>query len=182
MSQVNPVVNENQDEEIDFLNVRTATSADYHAIREVASLSRRASWGHFMTEEEIEDEVEHYYSDEVLNGIISNPANAIYVAERGNKILGYCIALPRDRRGRPRILQFYVRPDAQRQGVGELLLEHAKNHLKESSCRELVISTIAENTIGRSFFEKMGLSLVQMYESTWDGNTHTIAVYHMSLR
>src|SRR5690348_15496564 len=111
MSQIYPVTN--QDEEVDFLNLRSVTPADYQAIREVATLSRRASLGHFMTEEEIAEEVDHYYRDEVLNGIISNPANAMYVAERGDKILGYCSALPKDRRGRPRILQFYVRPDAQ---------------------------------------------------------------------
>jgi ribosomal protein S18 acetylase RimI-like enzyme len=180
MSQIYPVTN--QDEEVDFLNLRSVTPADYQAIREVATLSRRASLGHFMTEEEIAEEVDHYYRDEVLNGIISNPANAMYVAERGDKILGYCSALPKDRRGRPRILQFYVRPDAQRNGVGELLFERSRNHLKEAGVKEMVVSTLAENTIGRSFFEKMGLSLVQMYESSWDGTTHTIAVYHMSLR
>jgi GNAT superfamily N-acetyltransferase len=167
---------------MDFVNLRRATPADFTAIREVATLSRHASLGHYLTEEEIEDEVAVYYKDEVLNGILSNPANSIYVAERGGKILGYCSVLPKDRRGRPRILQFYVRPDEQRHGVGELLFERARNHLREAGVKDLFISIIAENNIGRAFFEKKGMTLVQLYESTWDGKTHEIAVYHTQVR
>jgi GNAT superfamily N-acetyltransferase len=181
MRQVDSVVT-NDSEELDFLNVRNATEKDFPAIRDVAILSRLASWGHFMLKEQIEDEVAHYYSDEVLTSIIDNHSNATYVAERGGKILGYCSAMPKDRRGRPRLLQFYVRPDAQRQGVGELLFERAINHLKSAGVTELLVSTIAENTIGRAFFEKKGLSLIQIYDSTWEGITHTIAVYHTSLK
>ncbi|MEI6044221.1 MAG: GNAT family N-acetyltransferase [Chloroflexota bacterium] len=181
MKQVDPVVTENS-EELDFLNVRKATEKDFPAIREVATLSRLASWGHFMTKEQIEEEVEHYYNDDILTAIIDNHSNATYVAERGGKILGYCSAIPKDRRGRPRLLQFYVRPDTQRQGVGELLFERAVNHLRAAGVTELLVSTIAENTSGRSFFEKKGLSLIQMYDSTWEGITHTIAVYHTSLK
>jgi len=172
----------NEDEDLDFLNLRKAVPTDFPQIREVATVSRQASFGHFMTQEEIEDEVAAYYSNEVLNGIFNNPANGIYVATRGGKILGYCSVLPKDRRGRPRILQFYVRPDAQRQGVGELLFERARNHLREAGVTEMYVSTIAENTIGRSFYDKKGLDPVQTYDSIWDGKTHTIVVYHMYLR
>ncbi len=182
MSQVDSVANNNQDDEMDYLNIRNATPKDFAGIREVATLSRQASLGHYMGQEEIEDEVAHYYNDNVLNGILSNPANAIYVAERGSKILGYCSVLPKDRRGRPRILQFYVRPDEQRHGVGELLFERSYSHLREAGVNQLFVSIITENTGGRAFFDKKGLALVQMYDSTWDGKTHTIAVYHTSIK
>lgn len=182
MKQVDSTAGQTNDEELDFINLRKARPADFNGIREVATISRRASLGHYMTEEEIADEVDVYYRDDVLNGILNNPANGIYVVERGNKILGYCSALPKDRRGRPRLLQFYVRPDAQRQGVGELLFERARNHLREAGVDDMFVSIIAENTSGRAFFDKKGLTLVQMYDSTWDGKTHTIAVYHTKIR
>src|SRR4051812_29319413 len=103
MKQVDSTAGQTNDEDLDFINLRKARPADFHAIREVATIARRASLGHYMTEEELSDEVDVYYSDNVLNGILNNPANAIYVAERGSKILGYCSALPKDRRGRPRL-------------------------------------------------------------------------------
>ncbi len=170
-----------QEEEIQFLNVRKAKPADFTAIREVASLSRMAAFAHFMDRDEIDAEVEKYYSDDVLNGITNNPANAIFVAERGNMMLGYCSVLPKDRKGRPRLLQFYVRPETQRQGVGELLFERACSFLREAGMSEMYVSTIGTNIIGRNFFQKKGCKLIYEYNSTWDGNTHEIAVYYLSL-
>lgn len=170
-----------QGEEIQYLNVRKATPADFSAIREVACLSRMSAFSHFMTNDEIEAEVEKYYNDDVLTGILSNSANAIFVAERGDTILGYCSVLPKDRKGRPRLLQFYVRPETQRQGVGELLFERACSFLRQAGQTEMFISTIGTNIIGRNFFSKKGCQLIYEYNSTWDGNTYEIAVYHLNL-
>jgi GNAT superfamily N-acetyltransferase len=169
------------DDQDDYITLRKATREDFHNIREVATLSRLHSFKHFMMEDEVESEVEQYYSDSVLEGIIDNPDNAIFLAERGGHLLGYLTALPKDRRGRPRILQFYVRPDAQRQGVGELLYERALSFLHDAGIREVFVNTIGENVIGRRFYEKKGAILIQEYDSIWDGKTHTIVVYLVKL-
>jgi ribosomal protein S18 acetylase RimI-like enzyme len=169
-------------DDIQYINVRKATAADFDAIREVAVLSRKSAFSHFMDDDEITDEVDKYYSNDVLNGILNNPANAAFVAERDdNKILGYVIVLPQDRKGRSRLLQFYVRPDAQRQGVGELLFEYGKNHLKAAGKTEMFVSTVGANIIGRRFFEKKGCRLIYDYNSVWDGKEHTVAVYYLTL-
>lgn len=169
-------------EEIHYLYVRKATAADFPAIREVARLSRKESFGHFMDDDEILQEVDKYYNDSVLQSIIDNPNNAVFVAERGDVgILGFCSVLPKDRRGRPRLLQFYVRPAAQRQGVGELLFEYSKTHLKGAGQSQMFVSTLGANTIGRNFFEKKGCRLIYEYNSSWDGKDHDIAVYHLEL-
>jgi diamine N-acetyltransferase len=170
-----------EEEEIQYLTVRKAEATDFPAIREVARDSRAVSFKHFMTDDEVEEEVETYYSDEVLHGILGNPANAIFVAERSNTLVGYCSVLPKDRRGRPRLLQFYVKSEAQRQGVGELLFERGRSFLKEAGCPEMYISTLGENIMGRKFFEKRGCRLLQEYESIWNGSSHLIAVYHLGL-
>ncbi len=173
--------NGQQSDDIEYLELRKATAADFEAIREVARLSRKSAFSHFMDDEDIATEVEKYYNDAVLSGIVNNPANAMFVAERGKTILGYCSVLPKDRKGRPRLLQFYVRPETQRQGVGELLFERARSFLKEAGQSEMFVSTIGSNIIGRNFFEKKGCRLIYEYSSTWDGNTHDIAVYHLEL-
>lgn len=166
---------------MEFTTLRKATACDFPAIREDALLAREASYSYFMTPEEIEDEVDHYYNDEVLNTILANPHNAIYVAEKGGKIVGHLCVLPVDRHGHARILQFFVRPECQRQGVGELLFERACNHLKEAGVSEFIVGTVVENNYGRSFFEKKGLSLVDLYDSIWDGKTRRVALYKMAL-
>ena len=143
--------------------------------------SRKGAFHHFMDDDEIHGEVEHYYNDAVLKGILQNPANAIYVAERGKEMLGYCIVLPKDRRGRPRILQFFVAPKAQRQGVGELLFEHSINHLKEAGVPEVFISTLSDNVVGHSFFTKQGCRLIYDYDSVWDGTVRRVLLFYKAI-
>lgn len=161
--------------------LRKATPADFPGIREVARISRLDALSHFMTAEEVEEEVEQYYNDGVLNGILDNPANAIFVAEVGSQMVGHCSVLPRDRRSRPRLLQFYVRPATQRHGVGEMLFEAARNHLKQAGSSEMYVSTLGDNKVGRSFLEKNGCRLLQVYDQTWNGKTHSIAFYFLPL-
>jgi GNAT superfamily N-acetyltransferase len=168
-------------EEIEYIYVRRATPADFDHIREVAFLSRKSAFGHFMDDDEIEAEVDKYYNDNVLHSILDNPDNAIFVAERGDKALGHCCVLPSDRKGRPRLLQFYVRPDQQRQGVGELLFEHACLFLRQAGKHDMFVSTVGANIIGRKFFEKKGCRLIYDYTSIWDGKAYEVAVYYLHL-
>lgn len=163
------------------LELRLATPADFPSIREVARLSRKGALSHFMTEDEIEDEVQQYYNDDVLNGILSNPANAIFVVVDGDQTLGHCSVLPKDRRGKPRLLQFYVRPDTQRAGIGEMLFDRARQWLTDAEASDMYISTLGDNNVGRSFLEKHNCRLLQVYDQTWDGKTHSIALYYLPL-
>jgi ribosomal protein S18 acetylase RimI-like enzyme len=164
-------------EEIEFISLRKATAADFPAIREDAQLARQASYSYFMTPEDIQSDIQHYYNDEVLNSILANPANAIYVAQRGQKIVGHLCVLPKDRHGHSRILQFFVRPECQRKGVGELLFEHACTHLREAGSTQFLVGTVIQNNYGRSFFKKKGLEQIEEYDSVWDGKTSTVALY-----
>ncbi len=161
--------------------VRKATPADFPAIREVTRQSRKAAFSHFMDDNEIEAEIELYYNDTVLGKILANPANAIFIAEGEGVMLGYICVLPQDRKGRPRLLQFYVRPDGQRQGVGSSLFDRGCAFLKEAGQTEMFMSTVRANEIGLAFFDKKGCRLIYNYNSTWDGNTHEVTVFHKLL-
>jgi len=163
------------------LQLRKATAQDFPAIREIARSSRMMANSHFMTEEEVEEEVQIYYNDDVLNGVINHPDNAIYVVERGSQLIGHCSVLTKDRRGRPRLLQFYVRPETQGKGAGTMLFDRARTHLKEAGAGEMYVSTLGDNTLGRNFLEKHGCRLLQVYDSMWDGKTHTVAFYYLPL-
>ena len=163
------------------INVRKATRADYPALREVARISRKKAFAHFMDDNEIEAEIEQYYNDKVMDDILANPSNRIFVAEKAGKLLGYICVLPQDRKGRPRLLQFYVHPDAQRQGVGTLLFERGCAYLKESGKEEVFISTVRANNIGLAFFAKQGCQLIYDYESIWSGVSHDVTIFHRDL-
>lgn len=165
----------------DQLNVRKATRTDYPALREIARLSREKAFAHFMDADDIAAEIEKYYNDNVMDQILANPANAIFVAERAGNLLGYICVLPADRKGRPRLLQFYVHPEAQRQGVGSILFQRGCAFLKEGGQKEVFISTVRANNIGLAFFTKQGCRLIYNYESIWDGVSHEVTIFHRQL-
>jgi GNAT superfamily N-acetyltransferase len=163
------------------INVRKATRPDYPALREVARLSRKKAFAHFMDDNEIAAEIEKYYSDNIMDEILASPSNAIFVAERAGNLLGYICVLPEDRKGRPRLLQFYVHPEAQRQGVGSLLFEYGCTFLKDAGKDEVFITTVRANNIGFAFFTKNGCQLIYNYESIWSGVSHEVTVFHRNL-
>jgi diamine N-acetyltransferase len=163
------------------LSVRKATQADYPALREIARLSREKAFAHFMDADEIEADIEKYYNDTVMDQILADPANAMFVAEKDGKLLGYICVLPVDRKGRPRLLQFYVHPEAQRQGVGGVLFQRGCAFLKEAGKEEVFITTVRANNIGLAFFDKQGCRLIYNYESIWDGVSHEVTVFHRRL-
>jgi GNAT superfamily N-acetyltransferase len=116
-----------------------------------------------------------------MDKILADPANAIFVAERDGKLLGYICVLPVDRKGRPRLLQFYVHPAAQRQGVGGILFQRGCAFLKKAGKKEVFITTVRANNIGLAFFAKQGCRLIYNYESIWDGVSHEVTVFHRRL-
>ncbi len=163
------------------INVRKATRLDYPALREVARISRKKAFAHFMDDSDIDIEIEKYYSDKVMDDILANPSNTILVAEKAGELVGYICVLPQDRKGRPRLLQFYVHPESQRQGVGRLLFEYGCSFLKEAGKQEVFISTVRANNIGLAFFAKQGCQLIYNYESIWAGESHEVTIFHRNL-
>ena len=61
----------------------------------------------------------------------------------------------------------YVHPDAARHGAGGALLRTMVQRFVEDGARSMAIHTLAENRIGRGFYDKMGGQVVA--EDTWNG-------------
>jgi ribosomal protein S18 acetylase RimI-like enzyme len=75
----------------------------------------------------------------------------VYVAIRGGKIVGFMAVTP------GWLNQLYVHPDAQRAGVGAILLGHAKRKLPDG----FHFWVFQKNLAARSFYEKHGATLLR---------------------
>ena len=79
----------------------------------------------------------------------------VYVED--NIIKGYC-RFGKNREGENigEIIALYIKNEFRRCGIGEKLVEKAKEILKERGYKEMIIWCLKENGAGRNFYEKQG--------------------------
>ena len=110
------------------------------------------------------------YTDEQMLEWITNsvlPRAQVHVAERNGVVVGF-LAL----RGGA-LEHLYVHPRAQRQGVGSMLLEHAKS-LRAAG---FTLWVFQRNTTARGFYEKRGLKLVRLTDGSGNEEHEPDALY-----
>jgi ribosomal protein S18 acetylase RimI-like enzyme len=86
------------------------------------------------------------------------------IAMEGDESLGFVVAGPpddADALGDAEISLIYVEPRAQGRGVGRLLMRHAAERLREAGARTLFLWTLRDNRIGRSFYDRLGGSVLR---------------------
>jgi GNAT superfamily N-acetyltransferase len=121
----------------------------------------RAGWAHFLPAERLgEIALEHHRVVEWLD----RPAtHALLVAEAGGAVAGFALARPsEDHDAGPHVGEvhmLYVRPDAQRRGLGRGLLEAAQDALRDAGYPEATLWTGSENHRPRALYEAAGWRL-----------------------
>ena len=105
----------------------------------------------------------------VIAGCIGSENSAVFVAERGEEIVGYCIchlgAFPawtiHAGRKNGAVSDMAVAEDSRGQGIGEALFRAAKEwFVAHDACRIGVDGIAAGNAAAASFWRKMGLRQV----------------------
>lgn len=89
-----------------------------------------------------------------------------------NEIVGFVSFGPcRTRNAIGEIYAIYARPDYFRTGIGRLLWEVARQHLKDAEFHKIIALVIINNHAARSFYEHVGFRLVPNSASTftWEG-------------
>jgi ribosomal protein S18 acetylase RimI-like enzyme len=142
--------------------IRPATRADAPTIAQIHMTSRAATMPYLPPQERSHDEVTRWIEDVVLEECRA------WVAVRGMQTLGYA-ALVDDM-----LEHLYLRPDAQRQGIGTLLLEEAKRH----SPSGLSLYVFQLNTEARAFYTRHGFTVLD----TNDGSRNMENLPDMTLR
>jgi len=137
-----------------------ARPADTEAVAEVF-LAARADAMPYLPEVHTEAETRAWIRDVVLTGY------EVVVAEVGNRLAGFA-ALEADLLG-----HLYVHPDLQRLGIGDALLARVKE-LRPGGFRLWVFQ---RNTGARRFYERRGLSLVELTDGAGNEEREPDALY-----
>jgi len=108
----------------------------------------------------------------VIAGIIERHEE-VWVAEESGRPLGF-LAIDRSQRNGWDVLEkLYVDPDAQNQGVGAALLEHAKALRPDG----LVLWVFQKNEGARRFYERHGFRLVKLTDGAENMEREPDALY-----
>lgn len=107
---------------------------------------------------------------QVLNANL--PTIAVVVAEAGTELVGFAagmLLMPEKFDLNAELTAIYLKPIAQRGGVGRRLLAMVASALQLQGATGLLVWVIAGNQAARQFYEQMGAELLIEQPFTWDG-------------
>lgn len=127
--------------------IRLVNEADYNALMELYNL--------FVGSDRYSK-----HDNDSFATVINNPNNFIFVAEDGNKIVGFATFSVRDVIRYPKKIaeldELFVLEDYRQKGVGKKLMEQIESKAKELNCYRIFIESHYDHKTAHNFYEKLG--------------------------
>ena len=102
----------------------------------------------------------------------SSDKRMVFVAEGASGVLGFAAAmkLPEPKFGvHAELTGIYLKPEAQRQGIGRKLLAAAARACLKENAPDMLVWVITQNETARKFYESLGAELMAGQPFSWDG-------------
>jgi ribosomal protein S18 acetylase RimI-like enzyme len=157
------------------MTTRAATTGDVTAIKRVARAAWRADYPDVLSRETAEAGVEEWYDEGRLRTEIERDDGVVLVGERDGEVVGFAHAVVSEDRGT--VLRVYVHPDARHDGRGGDLLARTLDALRERGAARVQAMVLADNDLGRAFYESAGFEMEDEGETTIAGETYRECVY-----
>lgn len=137
--------------------VRPATLDDVQVVRDIARETWHAAYDDVVGAGAVDRQVDEWYAPDVVEEWVTREKGHYLVAEQDGTVLGYAAGGPsEDGPGDGVVTAIYVRPDHWGEGVGSALLETLHDRLRDDGCSSVWLAVIADNDVGRSFYEAHG--------------------------
>lgn len=98
--------------------IRSASSRDIDAIREVLAETWRATYAQFYGAAKVEEIIADWHSEPAIKGCLARPDGEFLVADDGKMIGGVAFASHSGANSTVSLHQLYVRPECQGLGIG----------------------------------------------------------------
>lgn len=144
------------------VDLRSAEAEDSDRIREVARSSFTTSYS--LSPQEIDGIVEEQFAEEPLQVKREASDTVFLVAEVDDIVAGFVEGDLAEGRGEVRWL--HVDPERRGGGAGSELMEAVTDELRERGAKHIYASSLASNTDGGMFFERMGFEQTDEREVT----------------
>jgi ribosomal protein S18 acetylase RimI-like enzyme len=136
------------------MNIRRATVADEHLIREL--------WEEFEREvPELPGTAPETWEEEWADVLVALEGGAVYLAEDDEGAAGIARAGPPEH-GRSHLVLVHVRPRARRRGVAKALVRACVDEVKEKGASRVSLDVLTTNTLARTVWMRMGFEEVAL--------------------
>jgi ribosomal protein S18 acetylase RimI-like enzyme len=161
--------------------IHPAAVGDVPNIQRLARQAWQAAYGGFVTGQAIDEMLGEWYSDDALERAITAEGVVYLVAEEGGSAVGYASATESDDSGTAVLSSIYVAPDRWGEGVGTVLFEAVAGRLQARGLERVRATVLAENDVGRAFYDRRGFERVDARETELGGNSYDALVVERPL-
>jgi len=141
-----------------IVEIRPATLEDRSLIRSISERTWPSTYGHIISQEQIDFMLDWMYSDESLEKQM-NSGCAFYIANLNGADIGFCSVSPDDEKVEGskahKLNKLYVLPSAQGTGAGKALLNQAIDIAKAAGSSAIFLQVNKHND-AYSFYLKQG--------------------------
>ncbi|MBC2885030.1 GNAT family N-acetyltransferase [Ochrobactrum sp. CM-21-5] len=134
--------------------VRSATEADLKAVHELLVSTWHATFDDILGREMVDAITGQWHSLAALKANLKKPYSEFVVADNGEGSIDGMAFASQTEAGKASLHQLYVRPDAQVQGVGTMLL--AEIEMAFPDVRKIRLEVIEKNARALKFYERKG--------------------------
>ncbi|SEP25934.1 Ribosomal protein S18 acetylase RimI [Halogranum amylolyticum] len=161
------------------MTIRRASADDVEAIRAVARASWTADYPTILSRETAESGVDEWYEPTQLRAELDRPATCVFVAERGDEVVGFVHALWNREEGV--VFRVYVHPDHRETGIGSDLVDRVGSEMASRDADRLTAMVLADNEVGQGFYESLGFERVDEGETTIGGESYGEYSYRLEI-
>ena len=140
------------------LTIRPATLSDRALIRSISERTWPSTYGHIISQEQIDFMLEWMYSDASLEKQMNTDCS-FYIANLNGDDIGFCSVSPDDEKAEGskahKLNKLYVLPSAQGTGAGKALLNQAIDIAKAAGSNAIFLQVNKHND-AYSFYLKQG--------------------------
>ena len=145
---------------ISCVEFREAVDRDAESVQRVARKSWHAAHDHIIGEAAVEELLDRWYGHDELEERIDREDAPMFLAIADGEIVGFVQGGPSDDGPADAVVgSIYVRPGYWDEGVGTELLNRLFDTLRADSRDSVWLSVMADNDVGRSFYDKHGFEV-----------------------
>ena len=168
------------------MNVETAQPADAAEIASVARRAWHAAYGEFLSADAIDATVDEWYAPASLRRTIDREESVFVVAAdddaagdggdveraRDGQIVGFLNAGYSESVGNVVLSRIYALPDYWGSGIGTAMLGCVARRLVEAGYDRISAVVLADNEVGRSFYDARAFEEIGRQTTTFGGEEH----------